>query len=62
MSHSETDYVVELIREVTEKKALIMFEHDMEVVFGLVDRISVLVYGEIIETGQPEDVRANPKV
>ena len=47
MSHSQTDYLVELIREVTEKKTGIMFEHDMEVVFGLVDRISVLVYGEI---------------
>ena len=62
MSHSQTDYLVELIREVTEKKTGIMFEHDMEVVFGLVDRISVLVYGEIIATGRPEDVRANPKV
>ena len=39
-----------------------MVEHDMGVVFGLADRISVLVYGEIIATGRPEDVRANPKV
>ena len=62
MGHSETDYIVELIRKVTEKKTLIMVEHDMGVVFGLADRISVLVYGEIIATGQPEDVRANPKV
>ena len=62
MSHSETDYIVELIRKVTEKKTLIMVEHDMGVVFGLADRISVLVYGEIIATGRPEDIRANPKV
>ena len=62
MSHSETNYIVELIRKVTEKKTLIMVEHDMGVVFGLADRISVLVYGEIIATGRPEDVRANPKV
>jgi len=62
MGHSETDYIVELIRKVTEKKTLIMVEHDMGVVFGLADRISVLVYGEIIATGRPEDVRANPKV
>ena len=62
MSHSETDYIVELIRKVTEKKTLIMVEHDMGVVFELADRISVLVYGEIIATGRPEDVRANPKV
>ncbi|MFT5797623.1 MAG: branched-chain amino acid transport system ATP-binding protein [Candidatus Azotimanducaceae bacterium] len=62
MSHSETDYIVELIRKVTEGKTLIMVEHDMGVVFGLADYISVLVYGEIIATGRPEEVRSNPKV
>ncbi len=62
MSHSETDYIVELIRKVTEDKTLIMVEHDMGVVFGLADQISVLVYGEIIATGRPEDVRGDPKV
>lgn len=62
MSHSETDYIVDLIRQVTVGKTLIMVEHDMGVVFGLADRISVLVYGEIIATGAPEDVRGNPKV
>ncbi|MEX0286148.1 MAG: ABC transporter ATP-binding protein [Paracoccaceae bacterium] len=62
MSHSETDYIVDLIRKVTENKTLIMVEHDMGVVFGLADRISVLVYGEIIATGAPEDVRGDPKV
>ncbi|MDK3072661.1 ABC transporter ATP-binding protein [Sedimentitalea sp. JM2-8] len=62
MSHSETDYIVELIRTVTEDKTLVMVEHDMGVVFGLADYISVLVYGEIIATGRPEEVRANPKV
>lgn len=62
MSHSETDYIVDLIRKVTENKTLVMVEHDMGVVFGLADRISVLVYGEIIATGAPEEVRANPRV
>lgn len=62
MSHSETDYIVDLIRTVTEDKTLIMVEHDMGVVFGLADNISVLVYGEIIATGHPEEVRANPRV
>ena len=62
MSHSETDYITDLIMKVTEGKTLIMVEHDMGVVFGLADRISVLVYGEIIATGKPEDVRADPKV
>jgi branched-chain amino acid transport system ATP-binding protein len=62
MSHSETNYIVDLIRKVTENKTLVMVEHDMGVVFGLADRISVLVYGEIIATGAPEEVRGNPKV
>jgi len=62
MSRSETGYIVELIREITEGKTLIMVEHDMGVVFGLADRISVLVHGEIIATGAPERVRADPAV
>jgi len=62
MSHSETDYITDLIMKVTEGKTLIMVEHDMGVVFNLADRISVLVYGEIIATGRPADVRADPKV
>jgi len=62
MSHSETDYIVELIRRVTERKTLVMVEHDMGVVFGLADIISVLVYGEIIASGAPEQVRASQAV
>ncbi len=62
MSHSEADYMVDLIRQVTEGKTLIMVEHDMGVVFNLADRISVLVYGEIIASDRPDAVRANPKV
>ncbi|MEM9966871.1 MAG: ABC transporter ATP-binding protein [Pseudomonadota bacterium] len=62
MSHSETDYITDLILKVTEGKTLVMVEHDMGVVFNLADRISVLVYGEIIATGKPADVRADPRV
>ncbi len=62
MSRSETDYIVGLIREETSERTLLMVEHDMGVVFDLADRISVLVYGEIIATGTPEEVRANAKV
>ena len=62
MSHSETDYIVELIRRVTAERTLVVVEHDMGVVFGLADRISVLVYGQIIATGAPEEVRANAAV
>ncbi len=62
MSHSETDYIVELIRRVTVGKTLVMVEHDMGVVFNLADVISVLVYGQIIASGKPEEVRASRAV
>jgi len=62
MSSSETDYMVGLIRDVTVDKTLIVVEHDMGVVFDLADRISVLVYGEIIATDTPQKVRENAKV
>jgi len=62
MSRSESDQAVELIRKVTTGKTLIMVEHDMSVVFGLADRISVLVYGEVIATDIPEKIRGNAAV
>ena len=62
MSRSETSNVVELIRRVTVGKTLVMVEHDMGVVFNLADRISVLVYGEVIATGTPAEIRSNPAV
>ena len=62
MSRSESDHAVELIRRVTVGKTLIMVEHDMSVVFGLADRISVLVYGEVVATDTPTLIRANRKV
>ena len=62
MSRSETEDAVALIRRVTEGKTLVMVEHDMGVVFGLADRISVLVYGRIIATGTPAEIRSNHAV
>jgi branched-chain amino acid transport system ATP-binding protein len=62
MSRSETSHFVELIRRVTAGKTLLTVEHDMGVVFGLADRIAVLVYGEIIAFDTPEAVRADPHV
>jgi branched-chain amino acid transport system ATP-binding protein len=62
MSHAETERAVSLIRRLTEGRTLLIVEHDMSVVFGLADRISVLVYGQIIASGTPEDIRKNPKV
>ncbi len=62
MSRSESDAAVELIRKVTVGKTLVMVEHDMSVVFGLADKIAVLVYGEIIACDTPVNIRANVQV
>ncbi len=62
MSKSETSRFIELIREVTVGKTLLTVEHDMGVVFGLADKIAVLVYGEVIAFDVPEAVRANARV
>jgi branched-chain amino acid transport system ATP-binding protein len=62
MSRSETADAVELIRKVSQGKTLIMVEHDMGVVFDLADRISVLVYGEVIASDEPNKIRGNKAV
>jgi branched-chain amino acid transport system ATP-binding protein len=62
MSQSETRRFVRMIREVTVGRTLLTVEHDMGVVFGLADRIAVLVYGEVIAFDTPERVRADPRV
>ena len=62
MSRSETSRFIELIREVTAGRTLLTVEHDMGVVFGLADKIAVLVYGEVIAFDTPAAVRANPRV
>jgi branched-chain amino acid transport system ATP-binding protein len=62
MSTEETHYTAELIREVTKGRALMIVEHDMDVVFALSDRISVLVYGQVIATGTPAEIRADVRV
>jgi len=62
MSKSETRHFIDLIREVTVGKTLLTVEHDMGVVFGLADKIAVVVYGEVIAFDTPEAVRANARV
>ncbi|MDZ7921092.1 ABC transporter ATP-binding protein [Rhodoferax sp.] len=62
MSKSETGRFVDLIKEVTVGKTLLTVEHDMGVVFGLADKIAVVVYGEVIAFDTPSAVRANPRV
>ena len=62
MSKSETSRFIHLIKEVTVGKTLLTVEHDMGVVFGLADKIAVVVYGEVIAYDSPEAVRANARV
>jgi len=62
MSRSETSRFIELIKQVTVGKTLLTVEHDMGVVFGLADKIAVVVYGEVLAFDTPQAVRANARV
>lgn len=62
MSRAETEAAINLIRRLAKQRTLLMVEHDMQVVFGLADRVSVLVYGQIIATGTPDEIRTNSAV
>src|SRR6201995_305031 len=62
MSHAETERAVALIRRLTENRTLIIVEHDKSGVFGVPDRIWVLVYGHIIASGTPDEIRGNRAV
>ncbi len=62
MSRDETHTAVELIRRLTEGKTLVIIEHDMDVIFSLADRITVLHYGKILATGTPAEIRKNQAV
>jgi branched-chain amino acid transport system ATP-binding protein len=62
MSRSESDAAVELISKVTVGKTLLMVEHDMSVVFGLADKIAVVVYGEVLACDTPQAIRQNAQV
>lgn len=62
MSRDETHTAVELIRKLTVGKTVVIIEHDMDVVFNLADRITVLHYGRILATGTPDDIRNNKDV
>jgi branched-chain amino acid transport system ATP-binding protein len=62
MSRSETARCIDLIRDLSAGKTLLMVEHDMGVVFGLADRIAVLAQGELIAFGTPAEIRADARV
>jgi branched-chain amino acid transport system ATP-binding protein len=54
--------VVETLRGLKGRYTIVLIEHDMDAVFSLADRVSVLVYGRVIATGRPDEVRANAEV
>jgi branched-chain amino acid transport system ATP-binding protein len=58
----ESERIVELIQQLRSQVAILLIEHDMDAVFRLADRISVLVNGALIATGAPEAIRRNPQV
>ncbi len=62
MSRDETYEAVSLIRRLTEGKTVVIIEHDMDVVFSLADRITVLHHGEILATGAPDQIKQNQEV
>jgi branched-chain amino acid transport system ATP-binding protein len=62
LNREETARAVRLIRRVTDGKTLVMVEHDMEVVFDLADRVTVIHHGRVLATGTPEEVRRNDEV
>ena len=62
MGPEESARMVELLRELKREVTILLVEHDMEAVFALADRITVLVYGRVIASGEPEAIRANADV
>ena len=62
MGREEGSRILDIITELHGTKTLLLVEHDMDVVFSLADRISVLVYGKVLATGEPQSIRANEDV
>ena len=62
LGSEETNAMVELLKGIKGQHSILLIEHDMDAVFALADRISVLVYGHIIATGTPDEIRSNAAV
>ena len=61
-SHDESRRLVATLGKLKGAVAILLIEHDMDAVFALADRVSVLVYGQLVATGSPAEIRANPQV
>ncbi|MBI3711318.1 MAG: ABC transporter ATP-binding protein [Proteobacteria bacterium] len=62
MGHDESLQVIDLLRRLAADHTLILIEHDMDAVFSIADRITVMVNGEVLETGSIEQIRGSPAV
>ena len=62
MSAAETHETMQLVRRIAKDHTILIVEHDMQVVMGLADRITVLHYGEILAEGTPDEIQLNPRV
>jgi branched-chain amino acid transport system ATP-binding protein len=62
MSPAETKQMIDLLGKLPRELAIVMIEHDMDVVFSLADRITVLHYGKVLATGSPSEVQSDPNV
>jgi branched-chain amino acid transport system ATP-binding protein len=62
MGLDESQQMIHFLKSLKARHSMVLVEHDMDVVWALADRISVMVYGRIIATGIPEEIRANPEV
>lgn len=62
MGHEESSQMIELLERLRGELAMLLIEHDMDAVFRLADRITVLVYGRVVASGTPAEVRGDPEV